>query len=140
MSIYHHRGQLLHNGHGPRGQGFGSIISSLFKTIIPVVGRLGKRFITSDIAKSAFKGVKDAAIEGGINLATDALRGDSIEASAKKNLAAARNKIADSVESSLQQKVQTLKRKNKPLNLTTAKRRRGAKVRRRKVLNDLFNE
>ena len=128
MSIYH-RGPFLHNGHGPRGSGFGSILSSLFKTIIPVVSKIGRSFISSDITKSALRGVKNAAIESGVSLATDVLRGEDIETSAKKNLEKARHTVADAVESSL-------KKRSYPSNKKVSKRPKKAK--RARKAKDIF--
>ena len=91
-----------------RGRGLGGIlrmIKSLFTPVLKSVGKNVVKAATSNTAKSIAKTLGEQAIESGINLATDALRGNNIKESANNEFTSFKNTAADTLE--------TLKRKRK---------------------------
>ena len=91
-----------------RGRGLGGIlrmIKSLFTPVLKSVGKNVVKAATSNTAKSIAKTLGEQAIESGINLATDALRGNNIKESANNEFTSIKNTAADTLE--------TLKRKRK---------------------------
>ena len=102
-----------------RGRGFSTLISSLFKAVIPALktlGGVGKAALSSPLAKSAGRTLAKAAIDGGLSLATDTISGRrSARDSAKKSIAdgrAALSKIID-IEVDKRRGVESKKRKYK---------------------------
>ena len=90
-----------------RGRGLGGIlrmIKSLFTPVLKSVGKNVVKAATSNTAKSIAKTLGEQAIESGINLATDALRGNNMKESANNEFTSFKNTAADTLE--------TLKRKN----------------------------
>lgn len=83
-----------------RGAGFGSILASLFKKFLPTVISVGKRALSSNIAKTAAASGAEALA----NVAVDALKSKSVANSTKKNLHRAKGKVLDAVESTIQSK------------------------------------
>ena len=91
-----------------RGRGLGGLLRMIKSIFTPVLKSVGKNVVkaaTSNTAKSIAKTLGEQAIESGINLATDALRGNSIKESASNEFNAFKNTTADTLE--------TLKRKRK---------------------------
>ena len=91
-----------------RGRGLGGIlrmIKSLFTPVLKSVGKNVVKAATSNTAKSIVKTLGEQAIESGINLATDALRGNNMKESANNEFTSFKNTAADTLE--------TLKRKRK---------------------------
>ena len=91
-----------------RGRGLGGIlrmIKSLFTPVLKSVGKNVVKAATSNTAKSIAKTLGEQAIESGINLATDALRGNNMKESANNEFTSFKNTAADTLE--------TLKRKRK---------------------------
>ena len=89
-----------------RGRGLGGIlrmIKSLFTPVLKSVGKNVVKAATSNTAKSIAKTLGEQAIESGINLATDALRGNNMKESANNEFTSFKNTAADTLE--------TLKRK-----------------------------
>ena len=90
------------------GRGLGGIlrmIKSLFTPVLKSVGKNVVKAATSNTAKSIAKTLGEQAIESGINLATDALRGNNMKESANNEFTSFKNTAADTLE--------TLKRKRK---------------------------
>ena len=122
--MYIHRGAFTQ-----RGRGLGSIFSSLIRAVIPVASKVGRAMIKSPITKELLNTVKDTAIQGGVSLAADALRGNNMEDSLQENLNMAKERMAQTIET-----VGTKKRvnqarptkrahtKNKPAKLKTKKK------------------
>lgn len=126
------RGQGFVNSQ--RGQGIGNLLGSLFKSIIPVTSRIARSIMGSPITKSVLKGARDAAIEGGLNVATDALRGQNIGDSVQQNLEGARQTVANAVDRG------RLKRKAPTRASYKAKKKaRGRSSRGRRKARDLFS-
>ena len=90
------------------GRGLGGLLRMIKSIFTPVLKSVGKNVVkaaTSNTAKSIAKTLGEQAIESGINLATDALRGNSLKESASSEFNAFKNTTADTLE--------TLKRKRK---------------------------
>ena len=91
-----------------RGRGLGGLLRMIKSIFTPVLKSVGKNVVkaaTSNTAKSIAKTLGEQAIESGINLATDALRGNDLKESASNEFNAFKNTTADTL--------QTLKRKRK---------------------------
>ena len=84
-----------------RGRGLGGLLRMIKSIFTPVLKSVGKNVVkaaTSNTAKSIAKTLGEQAIESGINLATDALRGNSIKESASNEFNAFKNTTADTLE------------------------------------------
>jgi hypothetical protein len=87
-----HRGNYIQ-----RGRGLGSFLGSL----LTGAKEVGRKIISSPIAQDVLKAAKKSAIEAGINVATDTLRGKKkFSSSVRDNLSVAKSAIADAIESS----------------------------------------
>ena len=91
-----------------RGRGLGSIFSSLFNAAIPALksiggtlGSLGKQFVKSDAVKNVGKTIAEAALQGGLSLAADAVKGKNIAESAKSNLVSSRDAVSEAISNEL---------------------------------------
>jgi hypothetical protein len=125
--------------HGPfiqRGRGLGSLLGSLFKAVIPVASRVGRSIIRSPITKSVLRTAKDAAIEGGLSLAVDALRGNKVAESAQQNVEQAKNKIADAIEKGTINRKRKSKVTRKPVKKKVYVRKPGGKRQKRDIFSN----
>lgn len=108
-----HRGAYLQ---GQRGRGIGSILSALFRGLVPVLkssaktvlkeaarkgGRISTKAAAKQVAKKVFKTAKKNAVRAGVNAAINALEGKDVKAGAKRDLAAARSDIGSTLRGSL---------------------------------------
>ena len=87
-----------------RGSGVGSIFSNIFrglKPLIPLVAKkvmsLGKRALQSDEGQRLFKAAKKTAINTGLDIAHDTLRGDSLKSATKNQLKDVRRKLINNL-------------------------------------------
>lgn len=114
--MYVHRGSF-----SQRGRGLGNIFGSLMRAVVPI----GKSIFKSPITKSILRTVRDTALEGGVSMASDALRGRDVGESFQDSLGTAKNRLADSLESGLAQHNRpAVKRKGRGRRGGTKKRRR----------------
>ena len=84
-----------------RGRGLGGLLrmfKSLFSPVIKSVGKNVVRAATSNTAKSIAKTLGEQAIESGLNLATDALRGNNLRESANNEFTAFKSTAANSLD------------------------------------------
>ncbi len=81
-----------------RGRGLGSILSSLFRSIIPVASKVGKSILRSPVTKNIARAARDAAIEGAMDVAADTLRGENVGTSLVKSLDTAKGRVADAIQ------------------------------------------
>lgn len=91
-----HKGQYIQKGFGLRhnivqsGAGVGGLFSTIMRYILPVLKGVAKnvttRVVKSTTAKNVVRAVKQSAIEGGITLAKDILRGGNVKASIRKGV------------------------------------------------------
>ena len=84
-----------------RGRGLGGLLrmfKSLFSPVLKSVGKNVVRAATSNTAKSIAKTLGEQAIESGLNLATDALRGNNLKESANNEITALKSTAANSLD------------------------------------------
>jgi hypothetical protein len=100
MQMQHvHRGQFLQ-----RGRGLGSIFSGLFRNVLPMFSSIGRSIFGSPVVKNVGKSLLDSTVRGGLNLAADAIGGEDIKESFKKQLGSARQEVSDAVRREVQPK------------------------------------
>jgi hypothetical protein len=88
----YHRGRYIQ-----RGRGFGSILSSFFRTVLPVVKSIGSSIIKSPITKQVLSTARNSAIDAGLNIAADALSGENVGDSLQKHAGTVAQNIAQTV-------------------------------------------
>ena len=96
-----------------RGEGFGSLFSSfskLAKKIIPTVSKVAKKVWKSDIVQKGSKQLLDHGMDMASTIASDLIEGKDVSETAKSGLQEARQKIAQTIRDSRQNKL-TPKRK-----------------------------
>ena len=84
-----------------RGRGLGGLLrmfKSLFSPVLKSVGKKVVKAATSNTAKSIAKTLGEQAIESGLNLATDALRGNNLKESANNEFTTFKHTAADSLD------------------------------------------
>ena len=84
-----------------RGRGLGGLLrmfKSLFSPVLKSVGKNVVKAATSNTAKSIAKTLGEQAIESGLNLATDALRGNNLKESANNEFTTFKHTAADSLD------------------------------------------
>ena len=72
-----------------RGRGIGGLlrlVKSVFSPLIKSAGKTVVKAVTSDSGKSFMNSLKDQAIDSGMKIATDALRGEDMEENLKLEL------------------------------------------------------
>ena len=84
-----------------RGRGIGGLLR-LFKSVFsPLVKSAGKTIVkaaTSDTGKAVLRNIKDQAIESGVRLATDALKGENMDESMQNEIQQVKRKAAEVIE------------------------------------------
>lgn len=95
---------LFHSGlRYQRGGGFGSLFSSLFRSLKPLAKMglsVGKKFLTSDIAKKIGSTALDVGKSAAKNIAVDLLEGKTLKDTAMEQLEDAKSKIAKTLKGS----------------------------------------
>ena len=74
------------------------MFKSLFSPVLKSVGKKVVKAATSNTAKSIAKTLGEQAIESGLNLATDALRGNNLKESANNEFTTFKHTAADSLD------------------------------------------
>lgn len=103
-----------------RGRGLGSIFSALARGFAPVARlglKAGKSFISSPIGKKLGESALEIAKQSAVNIGTDILKGNNIKKSAKKELEAAKKKIATTLRGGRKRKIdcsEEVKKTKKP--------------------------
>ena len=110
---------LYHSGiRVQRGQGIGSILGGLFRSILPKVAKSGLRaagkIARSDIAKDVGRQLRDTATRSAVNMAVDALEGRNVKESLQNQLESAKQDIATSVRKRVKRQSKRPAKKNKP--------------------------
>jgi len=95
MSIPFHRGTIVQ-----RGRGIGSILTSLFKGVVPAIKAFGKTLFSSPVTKAVAKTARDAAVDAGLNVAADVLEGRNVSSSIDQGLANAIKRVAATLRQS----------------------------------------
>lgn len=91
-----HRGPFIQ-----RGRGLGSTLSALFKGVVPAMQVMGQKLLASPITQNFLKTAKRSALEAGLNVTSDALRGKKLKESISENLTTAKKAVTDSLVSAL---------------------------------------
>ena len=85
-----------------RGRGIGGLLRLVKSLFTPLVKSAGKSIVkaaTSNTGKAVLNSIKDQAIDSGIRLASDALRGEDMDESLHNELQTVKRKAADGLES-----------------------------------------
>ena len=85
-----------------RGRGIGGLLrlaKSLFSPIVRSIGKTAVKAATSKVGRKVIEEVKDQAVSTGINMLADAVRGNDMKKSAKRELKAVKHRAADIIES-----------------------------------------
>ena len=109
MTLRFKGGERLQRGRGfkggerlQRGRGIGGIlrlVKSVFSPLIKSAGKTVVKAVTSDTGKYVMNTLKDQAIDSGMKLAADALRGEDMEQSMREEMQLVKRKAADGLES-----------------------------------------
>jgi hypothetical protein len=142
MYYTHHSGPYLQ-----RGRGIGNLLGSLFRSVIPAAGALGRSLLKSPITKQVLKTAKRTAIEAGSNVLSDLAHGESVADSMDRGLNVAKRRVASAIDRNLplvdessadEASPPIVKRRKKPkrakANKAHVKKRRAARAAR-----DLFD-
>ena len=84
-----------------RGRGIGGLLRLVKSVFAPLVKTAGKSIVkaaTSSTGKKVLNSIKDQAIESGVRLATDALRGEDMNVSLENERQHVKRKAADVIE------------------------------------------
>ena len=90
-----------------RGRGIGGLLRLVKSLFTPLVKSAGKSIVkaaTSNTGKAVLNSIKDQAIDSGIRLASDALRGGDMDESLHNELQSVKRKAADGLESVVRKK------------------------------------
>ena len=101
-----------------RGRGIGGLlrlVKSVFSPLVKSAGKSIMKAATSNAGKTVMNSIKDQAIDSGMKLAADALRGEDMEESLQQEIQHVKRKAADGIESVRRVKKQ---RVSKPKVLT----------------------
>ena len=79
MSLRFKGGERLQRGRGIRG--LLQLVKSLYTPLVKSAGKSIVKAVTSNTGKAVMNSVKDQAIDSGMKLAADALRGENMEES-----------------------------------------------------------
>jgi hypothetical protein len=116
------------------GEGFGSILSSIFRKIVPFAKKAVKTIAGSSIVKDTGKALKESAITGLTGVAADVIGGDkTLEESLSNQLTGARKKISTAIKAS------SRKRGNESVK-TGVKNKGKKKIKRRKIRSSIFDD
>ena len=96
MSLRFRGGERLQRGRGIGG--LLRIVKSLFSPLVKTAGKTIVKAATSNTGKKVLNTLKDQAIESGVRLATDALRGEDMTASLENERQQVKRKAADVIE------------------------------------------
>ena len=95
-----------------RGRGIGGLLRLVKSLFTPLVKSAGKSIVkaaTSNTGKAVLNTIKDQAIDSGIKLATDALRGEDMNESLQSELQTVKHKAADGLENIVRNRKHTSK-------------------------------
>ena len=93
--------QLYQRGEGlklyQKGEGLANLFSSIFGKVLPLAKDAIKKVAESKVVKDTSKQVLKSASNAALNIAADAVSGKSSKESMRKNLASARQDIANTI-------------------------------------------
>ena len=112
MSLRFRGGERLQRGRGIGG--LLRLVKSVFSPLIKSAGKTIVKAATSNTGKQLLNTVKDQAIETGVKLATDALRGEDMKESVQNEIQNVKRKAADVIENVASKKQRKAQAKVKP--------------------------
>ena len=107
MSLLFKDGERLQ--HGRCIGGLLHLVKSVFSPLVKSAGKSIVKAATSNTGKAVLNTIKDQAIDSGIKLATDALRGEDMNESLQSELQTVKHKAADGLESVVRNRKRTSK-------------------------------
>ena len=102
MSLHFKGEERLQRGRGIWG--LLRLVKSLFTPLVKSAGKSIVKAATSNTGKAVMNSIKDQAIDSGIRLASDALRGEDMDESLHNELQSVKRKAADGLESVVRKK------------------------------------
>jgi hypothetical protein len=95
MLIKHgiHKGPYLQ-----RGRGIGSLLSSLFRSVVPALKTVGAKVLKSGLVRDVGKSLADSAVRSGLQLATTALDGGSMKGSLGSSITDAKRAVSQVIK------------------------------------------
>ena len=119
------------------GEGIGSFFSSIFRRILPFATKAAKTVAGSSLAQETGKALKESAIAGLTNVASDVIGGQkSFDESVSENLSRARETISTAIKES--------GKKRPSDNVKTRVKTKGGKKRKtrkiRKIRSSVFDD
>ena len=123
-----------------RGRGIGGLlrlVKSVFSPLIKSAGKTVVKAVTSNSGKAVMNTLKDQAIDSGMKLATDVLRGEDMEESLQDEIQHVKCKAADGLESVRRMKKQrTAKPKAQTHSKSNQLKARGKRTKKEKTIFD----
>ena len=119
-----------------KGRGFGGIFRGLLKTVLPVFKKIITSPTTRKVAKVGLKSLRDS----GLAFAADAISGEDMQDSLKRNLKNVRNTVGDSLRNLSSNALPTKSKTSKATKRKTVRKIRPAVVKKRRRRNqDIFD-
>ena len=123
-----------------RGRGIGGLlrlVKSVFSPLIKSAGKTVVKAVTSNTGKAVMNSLKDQAIDSGMKLATDVLRGEDMEESLQDEIQHVKRKAADGLESVRRMKKQrTAKPKARTPSKSNQLKTHGKRTKKEKTIFD----
>lgn len=142
-----HQGESVKTGAGygynlQSGRGVGDFLGKMYHQAAPHIKTIGKKVAASPVAQDVFKTAKKAALEAGLQIASNALRGRSgVASTLGEKVGKAKKDIADTIQKSLSSDDQVPAprrgRKRKSGGVTVVAKKSSGKRRRR--VRDIFD-
>lgn len=131
----YHRGRYIQ-----RGRGIGSLLSSFFRTVLPIVKSIGSSIIKSPITKEVLTVAKNSAIDAGLNIAADVLSGENVASSVREKA----NKVSKKVATALRSKpapaaIESTKKAQKRKAVKVVKKKSAKKPRKTVKRSDIYD-
>ena len=132
--------KILRNPYSQRGNGLGSIFSSLARVFIPVAKTVFKA--SKPIVKNAVKAVGKEALQVGVDTLSDVISGDDVKTSLKRNVKAGSKRTLEKVGGVVKNKQVKLDSKAIKAGSKTGKSHSSAKVsksKKKKIIKTIFD-
>lgn len=82
-----------------RGQGIGSVLGSIFRTLVPALSSGAKAIATSPTTKKVLTAVGKEALKTGSETIADIAKGKQVKEAVNANVGAAKKRLAEAVSS-----------------------------------------
>lgn len=135
--------------HSQKGEGVGSVLSGIFSKVWPVLKKIGKSILSSNVVKSLANELGDEAQEFGGNFISDVIGGKNVKESLESNFDVAKEKVGETLSKSFKKVFndeEPVKKQLTPKKKKTTKRTKSAKPKIKikskkiKISSDIFNE